>query len=59
MWRYNEEENMKIIKVDNEIHEKLMRLKLGLKHKSINQTIYSLLKLVKIYKLRKELERVI
>ena len=47
---------MKLIKVNDEIWKKLMSLKLNLKHKSLNQTISSLLKLIKIYKLRKELE---
>ena len=50
---------MKIIKVDDKIHHKLSRLKLDLKHKSLNQTISSLLKLIKMYKLRKELDTVI
>lgn len=47
---------MKIIKVDDEIHHKLMKLKLDLKYKSLNEIISSLLKLIKMYKLRKELD---
>ena len=46
---------MKIIKVDDDIWEKLMRLKLDLKVKSLSKTISKLFKLTSKFKLRGEL----
>ena len=47
---------MKQIKVEDNVWEKLMRLKLDLKVKSINKTISKLFELVSKFKLREELK---